>query len=149
MKDCCPTLSTEPSPPPPHTHTLETFCCDLRAWFWNEPCDHPKNNHTITVWYSQEPPLNWPLTTFWLTDELSQWAPACKHTSLDNKQSVKKVRSRVVFENSTKALWGCEDRTVTSKARGVVCFACLSRWSGMSPGERSVMASPLPPKINK
>ena len=45
---------------------------------------------------------NWPLATFWLTDELSQSAPAYKHVSLDNKQSVNKARGRVVFENKAK-----------------------------------------------
>ena len=37
-----------------------------------------------------------------------------------------------------KALWGCTDRTVSLYLLGVVYFACLSRWSYLSAGEKSI-----------
>ena len=46
-----------------------------------------------------------------------------------------------VFENNSKALWGCVDRIVSSNSRGGVCFACLIGRSDLSPSdERSIEA---------
>ena len=70
-----------------------------------------------------------------LADELSQSAPADKHTSLHSKQSVKKAYHRDVFENNDKALWCCADQTVNLNLRGLVYFVFLNGLSYQFPGE--------------
>ena len=52
--------------------------------------------------------------------------------------SVSKARGRAVFENNSKALRGCADRTATSTSRGVVYSACLCGRSYLAPGERPI-----------
>ena len=47
------------------------------------------------------------------------------------------VRDRVDLESNSGSLSGCVDRSACWNSRGVVCFACLSRWRYVSPGERS------------
>ena len=54
-----------------------------------------------------------------------------------------KARSRVAFENNGNALRVCADRTLIWKSRGVVDLTCLSGRSYLSPGDRSVVLSPL------
>ena len=60
-----------------------------------------------------------------VTDELSQSAPVYKHASLDRPVGclkyyyrIKRERALAVFENNSKALWGCADRTTSSNAHG-------------------------------
>ena len=61
-----------------------------------------------------ELPMNWPLGTHWLTDELSQSASAYKYA----------------FEDNGKALWGCADRSVCLNSSGNVYFVCLRGGGG-------------------
>ena len=71
-------------------------------------------------------PANWPLAIPWLTVELGQSAPTYRHAFLYSKERVNKARDRGAVENNCKALWSCADRILSSNARGVVYFACLS-----------------------
>ena len=54
-----------------------------------------------------------------------------------------KARGRAVFENNSKALWGCLHRTVSLNTSGVAYSACLSGRSYMAAGQRSVHTPPM------
>ena len=77
-----------------------------------------------------------------MTHELSQSAPAYKHTSLDRPMdclsSIAVSKKHVAVSSSkttVKAPWGCTDRSVSLTTRGVGYFACQSLRSCLSAGE--------------
>ena len=78
---------------------------------------------TILEWTDLSPPYQWQISL----------------TFSDIRQSVNKACGRVVFENDSRPLWGCTKRTVRTNSRDVVYFACVSGWSDLSQGERSIV----------
>ena len=84
--------------------------------------------YAVHCWYTILYEYNWPLATLWLTDAHSKSMPAFKHASLGRFL----LLLLCFFFGG-----GGADRTVRSKSRVVVYFACLSGRSYLCRGERS------------
>ena len=84
---------------------------------------------------------NWPVSALWLTNKLSQSAPAYKHTSLDTPAggpSVSRSRcSRAGFENKDQTPCGlCSSKREVRRTLGSLLR--LSQWEELSDWQREV-----------
>ena len=86
--------------------------------------DKSRNMPTTWRWARGDAWLNWPLSTLWLTDELSQSTSAYKHASLD---SIQKHVTALFGKQQWSALGLC------------LYFACLNGRAYVSPGEGSAV----------
>ena len=117
------------------THTEDRHCTN--AFTDKDATTSKRSAHLLlrtTVGYHKFF-FNWPLATLWVTGELSQLPPACKHASLDSKQN---MLSCCVRKQHWSTFELCKSKR-DSNPRGVIYFACLSGRSYLSPGERSIV----------